>query len=119
MRVKFDTPGYIEDKKAPVKNYLTRRDRYELFGQSDKIEEPIIPDDGDYLWDAFWSLSRRRQQGFNGPQPLSFSEVGYWLALKREQLSPPEVDILIAMDDAFLSSIEQEREDQRAANDGK
>lgn len=90
---------------------------YERFGTQHLIHEPEVPDEGSHLWRWFWALSSRRQQGFDGPQPISFLEIGTWAWLAGEHILREELHILTGMDDAFLSALAKERSAQRAANE--
>lgn len=75
-----------------------------------------MPEDGENLWSVFWQLNRRRQQGFNGPQPISLTEIALWLRMTGEILLREELSIILDMDDAYLSSLAEVREDQAKAN---
>ncbi|MDO6966988.1 phage tail assembly chaperone [Rhizobium alvei] len=89
---------------------------YERFGRDDLIQTPDIPEEGESLWSAFWALNRRRQHGMNGPQPLTYSEIGFWSRLTGEILLRDEITIIIEMDDAYIVALEKERDAQRVAN---
>lgn len=90
---------------------------YERFGREKLIQEPEIPDEGEHLWKWFWSLSGRRQQGMNGPQPLTYAEIASWSRLTGEILLREEITIITDMDDAYLEALAKEREAQRVANE--
>lgn len=90
---------------------------YARFGRGHLIHEPDIPEEGESLWEAFWSLNRRRPQGMNGPQPLSFSEISVWARLTGEMLLREEISIITSMDDAYLDALVKERDAQQAANE--
>lgn len=90
---------------------------YERFGREGMIQEPEIPEEGESLWMAFWRLNRRRPQGMNGPQPLTYAEIACWSRLTGEILIREEITIITDMDDAYLDALAKEREAQNAAND--
>lgn len=87
----------------------TRRERNTKFGHPSPDYE--IPDQADHVWDWFWELSARRR---SGPEALTFAEVGEWQRLTGTAIRPEEVEMIMRMDDAFLSQV---REDQSAAAD--
>lgn len=90
---------------------------YERFGREGLIQYPEIPEEGESLWTAFWSLNRRRPQGMNSPQPLSYLEIASWSHLTGELLLREEITIITDMDDAYLEALAKEREAQRVANE--
>jgi hypothetical protein len=89
---------------------------YERFGQEALIQEPDIPEEGEHLWEWFFTLSVRRRQGMDGPLALTYSEIRSWSEMTGEVLLREEVALLIGMDDAYLSALAKEREAQREAN---
>lgn len=85
----------------------TRRQRNARF----EIDAPNVdvPDEVEHVWAWFWELSARRR---SGPEALAFGDVAAWAELTGQQLLPVEIDMLMAMDDAYLRAV---REDQAAA----
>lgn len=73
------------------------------------VPEIEIPDGAEHLVDWFWTLSATRQQGFNGPLPVGFSEIQAWINLTGEIVTREEVEILRLMDAAYLAGIEEWR----------
>lgn len=45
----------------------------------------------------------------SGPLPLSYTELQSWSAMTGTELSRDEVAVLMAMDDAFLRAVQNER----------
>lgn len=96
LTVRYDMP----DEKGE-----TRRVRNARFDQpSPDIE---IPHFGQHVWDWFWVLSNRRR---SGPEALSFAEIGEWQRLTGTAALPEEVEMLMQMDDAYLSEVRKEQE---------
>lgn len=62
----------------------------------------------DYLWNTFWDISTDRQDGPNGPQPLGSVLIKSWCDLTGTALLSEDVDIIRAMDRAFLSAYADE-----------
>ena len=85
----------------------TRRQRNERFGE--KSPEVRVPDEVHHVWGWFWTLSARRK---SGPEALTFGEIGEWQRITGQAVLPEEVEMLTAMDDAYLRAV---REDQAAA----
>lgn len=64
-------------------------------------------------------MSARRK---SGPEALTYAEVGEWQRLTGTPIRPEEVEMLMRMDDAFLSEVREEErariEQQREAMKG-
>lgn len=89
----------------PDENGETRRQRHKRFGEPDP-PEPHPPDAVDHVWGWFWELSSRRR---SGPEALSFAEVGEWQRLMGLQVRREEIELLMQMDDAFVSEVRKEQ----------
>lgn len=63
---------------------------------------PDVPESGRELWNAFQRLSSARTYHAGGPNPIQISEVAAWCQIMRLPLEPRHVDILLAMDQAWL-----------------
>jgi hypothetical protein len=70
------------------------------------------------VWSAFNQLSKFRQYGFSGPQPLEFESISAYLALSGI-IDPDEVDeyvhLLAVLDGELLKHSYAEAEKRRAA----
>lgn len=73
------------------------------------------PEAGLELWNAFQRLSATRTYHPAGPNPIQPSEIAAWCQLMRMPLEPRHVDIITAMDAAWL---DQAYARDRAAPDG-
>ncbi|WP_353428934.1 phage tail assembly chaperone [Paracoccus denitrificans] len=60
------------------------------------------PETGRALWNAFQGLSVTRTYHPAGPNPIQPSEVLAWCQLHRMPMEPRHVEILLAMDQAYL-----------------
>lgn len=60
------------------------------------------PEAGIALWNAFQRLSATRTYHPAGPNPIQPSEVLAWCQLMGIPLAPRHVDIILAMDEAWL-----------------
>lgn len=67
-------------------------------------EQITPPEAGFVLWQALVALSRARSYGSAGPEAIRFSEIEAWVRLMRVPLEPRHVDILTAMDAAWLDA---------------
>lgn len=65
--------------------------------------------DFEYLLDWFWDISAGRSHGFNGPNPLSMTEIANWSALTGTVIRREEIAIIRAMDGEYLSSAAKEQ----------
>ena len=54
------------------------------------------------LW--FRQLARARQQGFEAPPPITWTEIAHWAALMRVQPQPWELQALTQLDDMWLGA---------------
>ena len=66
--------------------------------------EPVLPWGREYLWHWFVELSQGRQEGFSGPQALSWRDMSEWASLTNSVPRNSEWRTLRAMDAAFLSA---------------
>lgn len=63
---------------------------------------PELPMAGRRAWDIFIQLSGARGSTGSGPAPIAFSEIESWSRLRREPVRSFELDMLRALDSAFL-----------------
>jgi hypothetical protein len=75
---------------------------------ADDRDGPEIAPAGHRLWRIFCALHAARGGGF-GPNPISYSEIDAWARLHREPVRPFEVNILGAMDRAYLEHVAESR----------
>lgn len=64
-----------------------------------------------HVWAWFLSLSERRQRGLDGPCPIGWAEIEAWRSLTRTLTTPEEIDMLLAMDSAWLEAMAEIREE--------
>lgn len=100
VHIRYFTPDEKEE---------TRYERNIRFGQEELNQELEIPDEGLYLWEMYWSISRRlvRAKDFNAI-PISPTEFISWCKASGTLVYPNEYDILCAMDDEFCSEMNKE-----------
>ncbi|MEA5123314.1 phage tail assembly chaperone [Xanthomonas floridensis] len=87
----------------------TRRQRNARFEQS--TPDVDMPEEAVHVWEWFWLISGRRK---SGPEAISYSDIGEWQRLTLRDVLPEEVEMLMAMDDAYLRAV---REEQAAARE--
>jgi hypothetical protein len=75
----------------------------QLEGQG--VRDIRIPSGGELLWKWFMALHKTRQAGMAGPQPISFTEMQSYARLTNQHIEPRHVDILVAMDQAYLETV--------------
>lgn len=75
-----------------------------------------MPDAVSHVWEWFWSLSGRRQQGYAGPQPISYLEIDAWARRMRIQILPAEIHMLVQMDNAYRQQMSEEMQGIRERN---
>lgn len=94
MKVKRTKGGGAETRAE----YLTR------YEETESIPEIDWPEWLDYLWDIFWQIGTERQDGPNGPQPLTSPQIQSWLALRQQSLNTDELETLSRMDQEHLTA---------------
>jgi len=67
------------------------------------------PEAGRLLWDAFRALSRTRSYHSAGPNPISYAEIRAWCELMQVPLQPQHVEIIMAMDAAWIADFHNTR----------
>lgn len=90
----------------PDENGETRRQRNVRFGQAAKNKPVVIPPRGQHVWRWFWQLSGRRH---SGPEALTYTEVENWRRLTLTPVRPEEVEMIMRMDDAYLTEVRKEQ----------
>jgi hypothetical protein len=58
-----------------------------------------------HLWHSFLELHQARGGNGFGPNALSFSEIEAWQRLTGRCLTPWELNVMLALDRAYLASI--------------
>jgi hypothetical protein len=72
-------------------------------GAMELPDAPVMPAAGWRVWRIFNDLNRTRGGGM-GPAPLSHQEIESWSRLHREPVRPFELDIIRALDTAWLEA---------------
>lgn len=89
----------------------TKEQLFERFGQSEKVPpEPEVPDCVAHVVGWFFDLSARRGAGFAGPMAITFQDIAAWRELMDERPTPQEVQMLLAMDTAFMAALRADDE---------
>jgi hypothetical protein len=65
---------------------------------------PELPMAGLRVWNAFLDLNATRGSNGFGANPIAASEIESWSRLRREPVRPFELDMLRALDVAFLKA---------------
>ena len=65
---------------------------------------PEIPWAGRRIWSVFLALDGARGSNGWGPNPIKFGDIETWSRLMREPVRPFEVEIIRALDDAYMKS---------------
>ncbi|MEM1287119.1 MAG: hypothetical protein AAGH60_02080 [Pseudomonadota bacterium] len=75
-----------------------------------------VPEGGHLFWRFFQELSAARTMGPNGPNAIQFTEIEAWARLKRWPLEPHHIDLITAMDQAWVEAVygEQAKHSQHA-----
>lgn len=111
----YQTP-FVQMKMRGETEYVSKEEEAARFGATIREEEPGVPGAGEHIWDWFWSLSARRQSGFESTNPITYTEIQSWTHLTGAMVRPEEVKILARMDDAFTrtqAKIQKESRDKK------
>lgn len=73
---------------------------------------PEVPWAGMRVWSLFIDLNRARGSGF-GPKPITHQEIEAWSHIRREPVRTWEIDIIRALDTAFLEVAHQHSTEER------
>ena len=71
---------------------------------ADDPGDPTLPPGSGYLIDWFSQLGERRPMGVSGPLPIGWEQIGAWSALTGLKPTRSELDILLALDRAWLKA---------------
>lgn len=103
----------VISKDGPVD--ATRTEFNAAFGV-ESPDRPDIPDAGFHVWEWWWLLNARRIPSSDSMAPITYTEIHHWFTLTNTLVTPPEIRMLIQMDDAYLQSVAIERKEQRERN---
>jgi hypothetical protein len=67
-----------------------------------ELSGPECPEEARYLWAWFMELHRARPQGGMGPGAIGYPDIQAWCGLRGVRLAPWEVEVLTALDHAWL-----------------
>lgn len=72
-------------------------------------DDPQVPLAGVRVWGIFLALHNARGGGF-GPAPITYQDIEAYAWVKREPVRPFEVEIICALDRAYLEAVAEQRE---------
>ena len=73
--------------------------------------EPEIPHCLQHIWGWFWELHQARGAGFNGPLPLSYTEIQAWIDVKGIKIWPCEIGVIKEMDAKFMEHVAKKQKE--------
>ncbi|MGD9846149.1 MAG: hypothetical protein AB7O60_14075 [Variibacter sp.] len=73
-------------------------------------DDPVVPMAGYRVWNIFTALHAAREVGF-GPSPITHEAMEAHARLTRTPLRPFEVEIIQALDRAYLEAVAEKRGD--------
>lgn len=95
----------------PDETGKTREEKHELFDQPPP-PPLIIPPEGEYLWNWYWSISNSLRRVTDGvANPIPPSEYKAWKEITGNIVWPSEFEILRKMDSKFCEMTGQELQD--------
>jgi len=66
------------------------------------LDGPPFPTGMSHVFTSFLSLSNGRTAGFNGPNPITYSDMKAWVELTGTPLSPREVGAIKLLDATYI-----------------
>lgn len=75
-------------------------------------DAPEVPQGWECVIEWFHQLSSRRQPGFSGLSPLTFTDLQAWKQLTNTATTPEEIEAIFAMDSAYLSAVADKRKSE-------
>jgi hypothetical protein len=76
-----------------------------------QLEGPDFPIELGYLWEWFLEIRSAPRMTMEGAAALSWSDIDTWARLTDREVSPQEVNGLIALDYAFRNPPKEEEEE--------
>ncbi|HVV43186.1 MAG TPA: hypothetical protein VHC94_19220 [Nitrobacter sp.] len=73
---------------------------------------PEVPWAGQRVWGIFLDVHATRGSNGFGANPISYGEIESWSRLRREPVRPFEMDIIRALDIAYLEAVAKKAEAQ-------
>ncbi len=64
---------------------------------------PEIPEAVLHIWHYYWELRNCASYGFNGPNPLSYTDILSWLRLFQIDIPTRDLLLLLSLDREYLS----------------
>lgn len=86
-------------------------------GAKSGYDDPRVPPAGLRVWGLFLALHAGRGGGFSGPMPIALSEIEAYARLSQEPMRPFEVEIVRAMDAAYLEAVAAKRDGDTGRSD--
>ena len=79
----------------------------------ESINQPVpepeeIPEAFEHVWIWFWQLHKRRKPAFERVAPIGYDDIASWSMVTRTQITPLEVELIMTMDDEFISKYNEE-----------
>jgi len=72
-----------------------------------ELESPVFNPAGRYLLNMFSELSSTRQNGMNGPGPITYLEMKAYSDLADCDIEPWEVEVIKLLDSAFMEELQK------------
>jgi hypothetical protein len=67
------------------------------------LEPPVgFPEPLSHIWSAFIALNNTRTTGFNGPNPITYTELLAWKEVTQNPLAPWEVEAVKRIDNIYM-----------------
>lgn len=82
-----------------------------------KQKRAQVPEAGRLVWGIFSDLSNARTIGPAGPNPIQYSEIEAYMRLHCWPLEPRHVDLVRAMDEAWMEAVVAKSLDKQPISD--
>ena len=68
------------------------------------MDTPPFPNEIAHIWTAWARIRNRKASGLTGPEPIDWCDLDAFVRLARQHLSPPDIELIEIIDDAYLAS---------------
>lgn len=75
-----------------------------------------LPAEAEFVWEVFWEIRRGIKSGFGGAEAMGFMEIDAWQRVRSFRLGNQIVDMLLAMDAAYMREANRESSPKRSGN---
>ena len=108
VRYKMMWGHKLSQGKGQEPKEVSRLEYNAAFGVPPPEDIPGVPECAFHAWEIWWRLNARRPTGEN-QTPISWNEMQAFCAMTGTILTPDDVQMIEALDNAYLIAVSEER----------